>query len=876
MFRLPLVKPVTNVRVGRSPSGRVAAVLLGLLLGQLVCLQPSFSKSGVSSSPGSSTVAGAKKGLVLSLRLFPENVTIWGARNAQRFLVLGKYTDGLERDVTGACRFSVAAPGVAQVEAAGQIRALAPGTTVLRTEFEGRRVETAVRVEDSKQPALPSFSRDVETILTRRGCNGSNCHGGVKGRGGFKLSLNAMHPREDYRWILEGGTYQVLTDDASGSKTPRLDLKDPEKSLLLLKPTFSVPHGGGKRFEVGSADYEALLKWIGAGAPYGKEDEGVAGIRSADVFPQEIILEPDGRHQLIVTVQLADGRQKDVTDKVLYTSNNPEVVKVSDEGLLEAVKPGETAVLIRAPGYGLSARVGVISQPRSRYPTVEPRNFIDQSVFAKLRRFHIIPSELSSDGEFLRRVCLDVTGTLPPAHRVRDFLADKDPQKRQKLLETLLQSPEYVDYWTFRFADVFRVALYPSGGNAKFSQFYWEWLREKIAANRPYDEIARERIAAQGYDGASRHYLPILQPPLPQDAVAEEVRIFLGRRLDCAQCHDHPFENWTQNQFWGMAAFFRQLTFYWFLEVGTEAVVLDDTGGYSRRGNLGKVIHPRTKKEAAPTFTDGTVLPMSERKDLRMALASWMTSQPEFAETAVNRMWSYFFGRGIVDPVDDFRSTNPPTHPDLLKALAEDFKRHGYDLKHLIREIVQSRTYQLSTTPNETNRDDHTNFSRMLPRPLDAEILLDAISQVTEIPEVFSTPSGGQAPRGTRAIHLKEPDLYPSEFLEVHGRPTRQMVPERSSKPSLRQALHRLAGSTYTEKLSGKGGRIDRLLESNASDRMIIEEFYLAALSRFPSGEEFTTLEEALRAAAHKKGSRRQAVEDFLWGLLNSQEFTNR
>jgi hypothetical protein len=289
---------------------------------------------------------------------------------------------------------------------------------------------------------------------------------------------------------------------------------------------------------------------------------------------------------------------------------------------------------------------------------------------------------------------------------------------------------------------------------------------------------------------------------------------------------------------------------------------------------MGKVLHPRTKKEVEPVFLDGAVLPRTQQDDPRNALADWMVSQPEFAETAVNRMWSLFFGKGIVNPVDDFRSTNPPTHPELLKALARDFKQQGFDLKQLIRRIVHSRTYQLSSDANDTNQDDRTNFSRMAPRPLDAEVLLDAISQVTEVPEIFRA-GGGQAPLGTRAIHLKEPDMYPSQFLDVCGRPTRQMVPERNPKPSLGQALHRLAGSTYTEKLSKEGGRIARLLQRNASDREIIEEFYLAALSRFPAKLELTSLESALSEAAQKQASRRQVVEDFLWAILNSQEFMN-
>jgi len=844
----------------------VSAVAFALLL-----VGPMLISEALAARPKNS---GEKKPSLVSLRLFPQKATLWGAAGGQRFIALGKYSDGLERDVTSASRFSVKDPSLAALSSQGRVTARADGESVIAVELEGQRAESTLSIQETKQVRQPTFARDVEGILTRRGCNDSNCHGGVKGRGGFKLSLNGAYPRDDYKWIVEGGTYQVLTDDASGAKVPRVDLKQAEMSLLLAKPTMTVPHGGGARFEVGSAEYQTLLEWIQSRAPYGAEGESANKIERVEVFPKEAVLDSAGKQQLLVTAHLSNGRQEDITDEVLYASNNSDVVKVSLEGLVEAVKPGESAVLIRAPGYNLSTSIGVVSQPVLNYPKIVPRNFIDEQVFAKLRKFQIVPSDLASNDEFLRRMCLDVTGTLPPAHRVREFLADRDPKKREKLVEILLASPEYVDYWTFRFADLFRVALHPSGGNAKFSQFYWEWLRNRIEENKPYDQIATERIAAQGYEGASRHYLPILQPPLPQDAAAEEVRVFLGRRIDCAQCHNHPFENWAQDQFWGMAAFFKPLTFYWFEEVGTEAIVLDDSEGYSRRGNMGKVVHPRTKKEIVPAFFDGTPLPASQAGDPRMALAKWMVARPEFSETAVNRMWSLFFGRGIVNPVDDFRSTNPPSHPELLQALGRDFRMNGYDLKQLIRRIVHSRTYQLSAAPNETNKDDHSNFARMTGRPLDAEVLLDAISQVTEIPEIFRA-GNGQAPPGTRAIHLKEPDMYPSQFLDVCNRPTRQMVPERNSKPSLRQALHRLAGTTYTDKLAAPGGRIDRLLARGASDREMIEEFYLSALSRFPTEEEKSSLEAAMRSEMNSKKSRRQVVEDFCWGLLNSQEFMN-
>ncbi|HWB96618.1 MAG TPA: DUF1553 domain-containing protein, partial [Bryobacteraceae bacterium] len=544
---------------------------------------------------------------------------------------------------------------------------------------------------------------------------------------------------------------------------------------------------------------------------------------------------------------------------------------VAADGVVTGKDLGETSILIRATGQVASAGVGVIGPPVARYPEVPRWNFIDEPVFAKLKKFHIIPSGVTDDGEFLRRVCLDLTGTLPPPGRVRQFLASKDPRKREKVVDALIGSPEFVDYWTFRFSDIFRVAIFANGLTPKWSQEYWEWIRRNVETNRPYNEVAQERLSAEGYGGASRHFLPYNLVGPPADVMAEEVRVFFGRRLDCAQCHNHPYENWSQDQFWGMAAFFSR-TF----KMGP--VVFDhptnmDLGSKDVDGKI-ELLHPRTKTPVQPALLDGTHPRMAAEANPRKALAAWMTAQPYFAEAAVNRIWGQFFGRGIVDPVDDFRSTNPPTHPDLLAALAKDFREHGYDLRHLMKTIVMSRTYQLSSHPNETNRKDVVNYSHALPRALDAEVLLDALVSVTGVPETFSTAvtdgsSVGQAPAGTRAINLKDPDMYFSRFLELYGRPNRGAIPERSGKPNLGQALHMLAGTTYVERLGSKNSRLARLRDAGAPDGKIIEEFYLAALSRLPEREETEELERILA----KRGDRPAGLREFVWALISSREF---
>ncbi len=826
----------------------------------------------VSSFPLFSGPVASHSAQLISLRLLPEEVVLWGAKATQRVLVLGRYSDGLDRDVTRKSHFSVSDTRVATTDARGRVTALGAGVAVLTAQWEGQVARTEIRVEGSEQSRPFSFARDIGGIFTKRGCNSNDCHGSVKGKGGFKLSANALYPRDDYQWIVEGGTYQVLSAESAGAQTSRINLEEPEKSLLLLKPTFAVPHGGGERFGEESSDYETILRWVAQGAPYGEESgEQSVQIERLEVLPAAVVLDAEGRHQILVRAHLSDGQQEDVTEQVLYVSNNPEVVKVSSQGVVEAVQTGETAVMIRASGQAISLGAGVIASPIADYPKVPRRNFIDEQVFAKLRKFNILPSALSSDAEFLRRVCLDVAGTLPPSSRVREFLASRDPEKRDKLIETLLNSPEYVDYWTFRFSDFLRVS-YESGSDTH-CQMYARWIRDSIAQDKPYAQMARERIAAQGYNGPSRHYYNGSDLRRPTDVMAEQVRVFFGRRLDCAQCHNHPYESWSQDQFWGMTAFFGRVTQIGDLAAGGSPTIIDDPAGHGLEGGGEKVTHPRTKKEVGPQFLDGELLPENKRAALRTELAHWMTSHPYFAEAFVNRIWAYFFGRGIVDPVDDFRLTNPPTHPELLEALAEDFSQHGYRLKHLVRRIVQSRTYQLSSTPNETNRDDKVNYSQALPRPLDAEILLDAISHATGVPEEFTRGQLGvywNLPPGTRAVHLGQPDKYPSRFLDLHARPNRQKVPERKVEPNLGQALHLLAGRTYTNKLSRKGGRIDRLLESGASDRTIIEEFSLTALSRFPTEREV----EALGRMIQERTSRREAIQDMVWGLLASREFS--
>lgn len=813
---------------------------------------------------------------LLSVRIVPEAVELEGAGATRQLLVMGRYSDRLERDVTSLSRWEFSNIGVAAVSPEGRVEARAEGVTDVTARLGARSATVRLQVKDGVGHRPLSFAWDVEKILTRRGCNDTHCHGGVKGRGGFKLSLYGIYPEEDYRWIVKGGTYQVLSPDP-GTEIPRIDREEPEESLLLRKPALSEPHQGGLQLPLESEDYKTLLRWVKEGAPFQPAAASGPAVRAIEVYPAEAVLEVGGGQQLLVSALLENGTSRDLTGQVRYLSGNSEVAEVEPEGRLRGLRPGETFVTVRTAGHSTTARVSVIEETLARYPAVPARNFIDRLVFDKLSRLHRIPSELSEDAEFLRRVCLDLTGTLPPPRRTREFLNSSDPGKREKLIDTLLRTPEFVDYWTYRLSQLFRVALFENGINLQWTEAYWEWIRGHVAGNTPYDQVARERIAAIGYSPPSRHFLPNGEVRYPQNKMAEEVRVFLGRRLDCAECHNHPFEAWSQDQFWGLAAFFGRMNLVGGRgeEVGT--VIFEDPTGQEVdlfvKGRSRKVLHPRTREEVLPALLNGALLPEADRADPRVRLAEWITAHPYFAEAAVNRLWSYFFGRGIVEPVDDFRAANPPTHPRLLAALAKDFREHDHDLRRMIRTIVGSRTYQLGSRPNRTNGEDRTHYSHALPRALDAEVLFDAIATVTGVPLILEQESygdgEGRLPPGTRAINVKLPDVFRSRILDNYGKAPRSMLPEKRPRPNLSRALHSLAGTTFTEHLARQGGVIDRLIDGGGSDREIIEELYLRALVRYPGVEE----REQLEVMVGRHPSRRQALEDLLWGLLNSPEF---
>ena len=808
---------------------------IGLLIGLLgwpATLGSAGLKRGAEPSPAAR---------LLSVRLLPEEVRLRGKGAAQQLLVIGTYADGLERDLTEGSRFTLADPALAEIDARGRVRARSDGQTLLTVQSSGQVLQAAVQVRDSAVSPPLRFDRDISRILTKRAVTAPSVTAASPDRAGSSSPRTPPLPGK-----ITAGSWRAAPSTSSrprpARRCPGSTWRIPIRVCCCSRPAWRCPTGAANGSGKTPPTMGASGDWVAGGAVYGSRNGSRStALERVAVTPGQVVLQKGAARQLLVTAHWADGTREDFTRQVRYLSNNPEVVSVGPDGRLTGRRVGETSIQVLAGGQSASATVGVIEEPVAAYPEVPRHNFIDDHVFAKARKFHLVPSPLSSDAEFLRRLCLDLTGRLPPVHRVRRFLADPDPQKRSRLIGLLLRSPEFVDHWSWRFYDFLRV----------ISPVYKDWVRRAIAENKPYDQFARERVAAQGFDGPSRHYEDMggTAVPLPQNAMGEQVRVFLGRRMDCAQCHDHPYESWSQNQFWGLTAFFGRLSN---LHPGfpqVDFVIVDDPEGYGTFGKGAKVIHPRTKQEVQPRFLDGSPVPEDRREDWRLALAEWMTSpeNPYFAPAMANRMWGYFFGRGIVDPVDDFRSNNLATHPRLLEALARYFVRSGYDLRSLIRLMVESRTYQLSGDPNPTNRYDRVNYSRALPRPLDTEVLLRAISHV----------SGVKGEDGN--------------FFNVYGKPDLSFIPERDMKPSLLQALHQLAGPTFTAKLSREGGRVDRLLQHKASDEAIIEELYLAALCRFPTEAEQAALKDMIR----RQDSRREAVEDLLWAVVNSEQFLN-
>lgn len=700
--------------------------------------------------------------------------------------------------------------------------------------------------------STPKFELDIQPILTARGCNSGPCHGKARGQNGFALSLLAFDPDFDYA---------AVVSDARGR---RIFPASPENSLLLQKATGRMPHGGGIRIEPGDADYEKIVQWIKGAAP--RVSSADPTLKRVTISPEPHSLAPGQTEQLHVIAHYSDGSTRDVTATCAYLSNEPAIVSVTPQGLLKATEiPGEATIMARYMGVISTwstaiPRAGTLTD--EQFASLPRNNFIDELVYRKLRSLNVLPSEMCSDATFLRRAMLDTIGRLPTADEARAFLDDSVEGKRQRLIDALLEREEYADFWANKWADLLRPNPYRVGIKATLSLD--GWLREQFRANVPYDQFVRKLLTAQGSTWRNGAVTLFRDRRGPEELTTIVSQLFLGVRLECAKCHQHPFEVYSQADFYSFGAYFAN--------VGTKGTGLSPpiSGGEEMVfvSSKGEVRHPLTKAVLPPKPLQGGVASIPPGSDPRVALVDWMTApdNPYFARVAVNRVWAELFGKGLVDPVDDLRATNPASNPELLDALAAEFRRLGYDQKQLIKTIMQSHVYGLSSLPNETNAADVRNFSRHYRQRLRAEVLGDALADLTEVPDSFD----GAAP-GSRAMQLWTVRTK-SDLLDAFGRPDPNQDPpcERTPDATMVQALHLMNASQLQSKLTSDSGRVARLAASDLSPERIIEELYLACYSRRPTADETQAL---LETTTQPNPARRQWIEDVLWSLINSPEF---
>lgn len=804
------------------------------------------------------------------LEVNPAEVHLSGPRDRVQ-AVLTAIIDGAAADVTSQAVWQSSDERVAVVDASGVVQAAGDGACQLTVSHGAHQLSVTVMVTGCSQPLPVSFDHEVVPALTKAGCNSGKCHGSPSGKGGFALSLRGFDLAKDHT---------RLTRECGGR---RLNLLDPAASLLLAKPQLRLPHGGGRRLDDAGPLIDLLREWIAAGAPRRANESAPAGL---EIFPRERWLESSAAaQQLRVVARWPDGAVRDVTHLTHFTASPEFQAEITPAGLVRRLRAGEVTI---AAAFGrLHATSSIAFLPSAEgflWSAPPENNEIDHLAFARLRQLRIVPAELADDATFLRRAWLDVCGMLPPPDAARRFLADASPDKRERLIDELLERPEYADFWAMKWSDRL-------GCNQRFvgktgAIKYHAWIRHQVAANVPEDVFARRLLTASGGNYANPPASFYRLPRTPEDRGEQVAQVFLGVRIGCARCHNHPGERWTQDDYYGLAACFARLRYRdgpFFNHIyDKEETILPTRSVELRHGRTGEVVQPQPL--GAEPLANG------ESDDRRQAFARWLTSpdNPFFARAAVNRVWAHLFGRGIVEPVDDFRGSNPASHPELLDWLAADFSTHGFDRKRLIRQIMRSRLYQLSATarpPGASGRDaapsaaaadvipEDRYFAHAVPRLLGAEQLLDAIGQATGVPEKFAG-----FPRGLRAAELPDGE-YQNRFLMAFGRPARALACacERDSESNLGQALELVGGESIEAQLHSDEGRIARLCAAAAAGGgsaavdigAIIDELFLATLNRFPAEQERRELIERLSAAS----DRRAVAEDILWALINHAEF---
>jgi hypothetical protein len=790
---------------------------------------------------GSLGTASAQSPLT-SLEVFPPDVNLETARDRQSFIVQAWFADGLSRDVTAEAKIAIANPALARLEG-NVVLPVSDGTTEMNVEFGGKSVKLPVRVKDAKADRPISFKLDVMPIFMRAGCNTGSCHGAARGKDGFRLSLFGFDP---------DGDHYRLTREINGR---RLNLALPAESLMMEKAGGKVPHTGGQRIKEGDEHWNTFIRWLEAGVPLDPPD--VAKPVTMEVYPKRAVLDGKGATQrLIARAKYSDGTDRDVTNLALFLSSNDNSAKVSPEGLITAENRGEAFLMARFATFTVGSPFVVLPKGiKFDFPSVPENNYIDTQINKKLKDLRIAPSELCTDEAFVRRVYLDVVGVLPTPEEYEKFMKNPATNKREALVDELLGRKEFAELWVMKWAELLQIKS-SNQVSYKATLLYYNWLQDKISRNVPVNEWVQELLGASGgtfKNPATNYY----QNETDILKVTENVaQVFMGMRIQCAQCHNHPFDRWTMNDYYGFAAFFSQIG-----RKGTDdprEIVVFNSGG-------GEVTHPVTRQQMKPKFLGGAE-PDVAGKDRRQVMAAWLASpeNPYFATNLANIVWAHFFGKGIIDEVDDVRVSNPPSNGPLLDELGKKFTDYKYDFKKLVKDICTSRTYQLSTIPNASNESDTRNFARQSVRRIRAETMLDVISQATETKNKFPG-----LPLGARAVQIADGNVT-NYFLTTFGRATRESVCscEVKLEPTLSQSLHMLNGDATTQRIR-QGGLIPKRLAEKRTPDQIIEELYLRTLVRKPAPIEM----DRLRAALNEEPDKAKGLEDVFWALMNTREF---
>jgi hypothetical protein len=777
-----------------------------------------------------------------ALEVYPPDINLETSRDRQSFVVQAWFADGLSRDVTTEAKVGVANPMMVRLDG-NVVYPIVDGSTELAVEWGGKAVKVPIKVTQAALDRPISFKLDVMPVFMRSGCNVGSCHGAARGKDGFRLSLFGFDP---------DGDHYRLTREINGR---RINLAIPAEGLLMEKAAGKVPHTGGQRIKEGDEYWNTLIRWQEAGAPL--DPPTVAKPIAVDVYPKRAVLDGKGSTQrLTVRAKYSDGTDRDVTNLTVFMSNNDNSAKVGPDGIVTADNRGEAFVMARFATFTVGSPFVVLPKGiQFQFPQTPENNYVDTLVHKKLKDLRIAPSGLCSDEEFIRRVYIDVVGVLPTPEEYGRFMKSTASNKREVLIDELLGRKEFAELWVMKWAELLQIKS-SNQVSYKATLLYYNWLQDKISKNVPVNEWVQELLGATGgtFKSPATNYY---QQETDILKVSENVaQVFMGMRIQCSQCHNHPFDRWTMNDYYGFAAFFSQIG-----RKGTDdprEIVVFNSGG-------GEVTHPLTKQVMKPKFLGG-IEPDVAGKDRRQVLATWLASpeNPYFATNLANIVWGHFFGRGIIDQVDDVRVSNPPSNGELLNELGKKFTEYKYDFKKLVRDICTSRTYQLSTIPNESNAGDTRNFAHQTVRRIRAETMLDVISQATETKNKFPG-----LPLGARAVQIADGNVS-TYFLTTFGRATRETVCscEVKLEPTLSQSLHMLNGDATTNRIRG-GGLIQKRLAEKKTPEQIIEELYLRTLTRRPAADEMAKLQVALKEEPDKA----KGLEDVFWALMNTREF---